>query len=341
MKRVSLFAKVAFLAASTLFLASCTGEEVDGPGLSNGQAACDSAVFPTSTGNATVDLQNFDENAVIMVSAGSELTLALEVTRGDNRAQKIRLWESDCPNLLGAEVDLSDQPKGGRNGIDLRRTDDVQVRNVIYEVPASGFSDIFLTIEIDEAGGLVTYKKLRLSVSGSGILDTWSNVLLGGNTNANASRMSSGTGQTYTACNAAANIEYIDLTYAVSLEAGNKNYICSNPARFESPVGLGRATVVCGEDGTLPTDGGLATYFAMAPATVDFNTVTNAEISALSITNTNNQYMEVTSVGQVFAFLNTSAAGGTTKKGLVRIESITPGSTATNGTITVSVKVQR
>lgn len=343
MKRVSLLVKVAFLAASTAFLASCDATEEDEPTPTVvSQDSCDVAVYPTSTGGATIGLENFDENSVIMVSAGSELTLAVEVTRGaDERAKKIRLFQSACANIKGDEVDLSDQPKGGRNGIDLRRTDDVQLRNVIYKVPAMGFSDIFLTIQVDEGSNLETYKQLTLKVAGSGVIDTWSNVTLGGNTNAAASRMSSGTGQSYTACNAAANIDYIDITYAVSLETGSADYICSNPARFVSPVGLSAATANCGDDGALPTDGGTETFFAVVPSTINFEAATNADIQGLSITNTNAQYIEVLEAGQVIAFMNTSAAGGTAKKGLIKIESVTAGSTAFNGSVQVSVKVLR
>ena len=114
-----------------------------------------------STGDATIEVLNFSGNT-IEVEAGKTLSMAVEVTRGTERAKKLRLWQSDCINSLGTEVDLSDEPKGGKNGIDLRRTDDAQVRNFNYMVP-TGMDPLYLTIEITEGGDLVVYMQLTLT----------------------------------------------------------------------------------------------------------------------------------------------------------------------------------
>ena len=63
-------------------------------------AACDTLVYPENTGDATVEILNLDISETMEVEAGSELALAVQVTRGENRAQKIKLYQSDCENAL-------------------------------------------------------------------------------------------------------------------------------------------------------------------------------------------------------------------------------------------------
>jgi hypothetical protein len=190
-----------------------------------------------------------------------------------------------------------------------------------------------LNLEIDESGGALTYSRVKINVSGSGIIDTWSNVSLGGNSSSTASRLSSGTGQTYAACDAAANMDYIDITYAVATASPYNSYLCSNPARFLSPISLASSSASCGDDGTLSTAGGKATYFK-AHAASDYSTATDATLSALTVANTDNQYVQITSVPSTFEFLNSNG-----KKGLIYVSSGTLNNTTTD--IVVSVKVQR
>ena len=295
--------------------------------------ACAEATYPTATGDATINLLNFS-SSTIEVEAGNVLALAVEVTKGSSRPKKLRLFASDCVNMVGDEYDLSDQPKGGSNGIDLRNTDKPQVRNVNYTVP-TGMNPIYLTIQIDEGGGNTNYKQLTLNVSGSGVIDTWSSIELGGNSNALPSRMASGTGQSYAACDAGENIDYIDITYAVSLEAPDYfSYICSNPARFLAPLSLSSSTATdCGDDGDISTSGGNASYFKLGSA--DFDAATDTELEALTISTSDNQYAQVTAAGEVFEFLSPEG-----KKGLIKIESVNQLNN-TAGSITVSVKIQR
>lgn len=342
MKKLS-FWLTAGVAVLALGFASCDGGEDDPlPTPPVTGAACDTLVYPTTDGDATVEILNFDIANTIMVEAGSDLALAVQITRGTNRAQKVRLFQSDCINSLGEEVDLSDQPKGGRNGIDLRRTDNAQVRDVIYSVPASGFSEIFLTVEVDEVDDKSVYTQIKLMVSGSGIVDTFTDVTLGGNSNVLASRMSSASGQTYTACNAAENINSIDITYAVNTDASGQDWLCSNPARFEAPIGFSLSTAQnCGEDENgveqeLMTDGGNPSYFAAT--TVDFDSATNTELAGLAVSNTSAQNIEVTGADQVIAFMNSNG-----RKGLIRVSSVEAGTNTakTNGSITISLKIQR
>ena len=196
----------------------------------------------------------------------------------------------------------------------------------------SGFSTYYLNIEINESGGTLTYKRVKLTISGSGIVDSWSTEL-GGNSNALASRMSSGTGQTYTACDAAANMEFIDITYAVNTTTPFPSYLCSNPARFLTPVSLGTSTSDCDEDGVLSTAGGTATYFKLYSGG-DFASATDAQLSALTVSSANKEYIEITQAGLTYEFLNSKG-----KKGLIKVVSGTLNTTG--GSIAVEVKVQR
>ena len=350
MKKLSLsFLYIAALASIATFSTSCGGDEDTVEPTVVSEDSCDVAVYPDNTGDAELVVLNYT-SSIIEVEAETDLSLALQVTKGSNRAQKVRLFQSACKNLIGSEVDLSDQEKGGKNGIDLRATDAAQIRNVIYSVP-TGFTTIYLTIEIDEAGGNYTYTQLTLEVTGSGIVDSWSNLTLGAQNNSAASRLSSGTGLTYTACNAAANIEDIDVTYAVAtssnqlqaaraVESSSSSYICSNPARFESLIGLTNSTPTaqCDEEeannDNYQTNGGTNTYFATSTLTVaEFDAATDTELG--NIVSSTSETVQVTAADQIIEFVNADG-----KKGLIKIESISSISDA-SGSIVVSVKVQR
>jgi hypothetical protein len=319
MKKLSFVLLNMLLATAFLFTSCSKDDEETTPATISLSADGDvSGTFPETTGDAAIELKNFSSDE-IQVEAGNILSLAVEVTKNSNRAKKIRIFASDCKNSLGNEYDLSDQPKGGKNGIDLRSTDDAQLRNVNYTVP-TGFETIYLTIEIDEAGDNVSYKQLTLNVSGSGIIDTWSNVLLGGNSNANPSRMASGTGQSYLQCDAAENIDYIDITYAVSPNTPDYlSYLCSNPARFTTPIDIVNKDIAgCDDSGEMKSqDGGKASYFKAAGEDIDFDAATNTEIDGLTISSNDNQYAEIKAEGDVFEFL--SADG---RKGLIKVTKV-------------------
>ncbi|HEX8529826.1 MAG TPA: hypothetical protein VF646_07375, partial [Cytophagales bacterium] len=142
--------------------------------------------------------------------------------------------------------------------------------------------------------------------------------------------MSSSTGYVYFACEVSANIGYIDITFAAS-NVNSNLYLSSNPARFSTPIGLTAKSTNCGEEGTLPTDGGTATYFAAATA-ADFTNATDATLGALNVPSTN-QYIAIAK-GGYYSFLN-----GKGKKGVIYVKDVT--GTGANSVITVDVKVQR
>jgi|GEM_PF-1201131 len=330
MKKTSLLYSLLFVAAVG-FIASCSkDDEAPQPTTPD---ECAAAVYPTSSGDAKIEILNF-KSSQIDVAAGDLVSFAVSITKGTKRPQKVRVYQSDCANALGTVVEFKGQPKFSGDAFDLRNTDEAQIRNINYTVP-QGITPIYLSIVVDESGDKFTYKQIKLNVSGSGLINDWSEVVLGGNSSKLASRLSSGTGLTYTACDAAENIEYIDITYAVKLTAPYTSYIVSNPGRFGSEVNLGASTADCGEDGTLSTAGGNATYFRKASSAVDFNAATDASLSGLEVSSSDNQYVEVKAVDDVFEFLNSDG-----KKGLIKVTKINK-LNDTGGDITVDVKVQR
>ncbi len=333
MKKLSYYLSAALLGATVLFT-SCS-KKTDDPV----PADCSSSVYPTTSGSATVaflnsNISDTDADGIVDMAAGAGdyISLSVSVTKGTNRPQKLRVYQSDCINQKGTQVTFPGQSDVANDGtIDLRNTDDVQVRTIGYTVP-SGYSSLYLTFEVDESGSTYTYKRLELKISGSGIIESWTSLSLGAQLNSLASRLVSATGQTFTACNAAANIEYIDVTYSASGSPTIKSYLSSNPARFLAPISLATSSSSCGEDGTLATDGGRATYFKTSSA--DFDAATDTELNALTVSSANPQYVEITAVGNVYEFLNSDG-----KKGLIKVTAGTLGSTS--GSVTLSVKVQR
>jgi hypothetical protein len=331
MRKLSYFFSIAVL-AGMVAISGCKKEGDPEP-----VADCDNETFPATTGSATIDVLNINNQSggffVMNAAAGNVLSLAIEVKKGQQRPQKLRLYQTDCANTLGTIVDLSGQPgaEDGGKRLDLRNTDE-QVKQVLYTVP-SGYSTLYLNIEIDESGSKLSYERIKLNISNSGIVDHWTSISLGGNSSNTASRLNTATGHPYTACDAAASeMKYIDVTYAVGTGTGNPSFLCSNPARFSTPIGLAASDANCGDDGALSTSGGSATYFKTYAGT-DFNTISNTGLAALTVSNTNNQYVEI-SIGGVYEFLNSSG-----KKGLIKVVSGTLSNSATD--IVVEVKVQR
>ena len=333
MKKLAYYFSAALLSATVLFTACNKKKDDPAP------ADCSTSVYPSTSGTASVaflnnNISDTDGDGIVDIaaSAGNYLSLSASVTKGTNRPQKLRVYQSDCVNLKGTQVAFPGQSGVTSDGtIDLRNTDEVQIRTIAYTVP-SGYSSLYLTFEVDESGSKYTYKRLHLKISGSGVIDTWTGVSLGAQLNTLASRLVSGTGQTFIACDAAANIEYIDVTYAASGSPTVKSYLCSNPARFVAPISLLSSSASCGEDGTLSTDGGRSTYFKASSA--NFDAATNADLTALTVSSSNTQYVEITGLNTVYEFLNSDG-----KKGLIKVTAGTLGTT--NGSVTLSVKVQR
>lgn len=323
MKKRSLFYSLLFI-ASLGFLASCGGDEEDPKPVTPDE--CASATYPASTGTATLSILNF-QNSEIAVSAGDLVSFAVSVKKGDNRTQKLRVYQSDCKNTLGTVVEFKGQPKFSGDAFDLRNTDDEQVRNVNYTVP-TGMSTIYLSFVSDESGDKFTYKQVTLKVSGSGVIDTYTSVQLGAQDNQTVdSRIISTTGQTFNACDAVANIDYIDVTYITN---GGKSYLSSNPERSNASGIFKRGTTITCDGASVSIAGGVATLFKATD--VSFADATDASLSGLDLTGANS-YVEITT-NKVYAFKTSN-----NRLGLIKVNSGADGTAA--GAISVDIKVQR
>lgn len=346
MKKLSYFLSISAMVALVTFSA-CKKDDGDD---TTDEVTCAEQVYPTTSGTATVEIKNFGATAT--VNAGDIIAIAVEITKGDNRPQKLRVYQTDCENAKGDIVTFQGQAKTNSAGdeIDLANTDEPQVRTINYTVP-TGMSTIYLNFEVDESGGKYTYEQLTLTVSGSGIMDTRSDITVGAQTNSTlGSRLSSALGYVYTACEVPQNLTYIDIVHVVSLNSPYKNYLTSNPARstgsfyttdLGSPNTTGNYSSTCEDDagntsGTFSTAGGTSTYFKLYTGSTTFDNVVESDLNALTVSASNNQYIEITSTSSnnVFEFLNSNG-----KKGLIRVDG---GNLAnTTGSITVDIKVQR
>ncbi|MCU0429094.1 MAG: hypothetical protein MUF42_03905 [Cytophagaceae bacterium] len=352
MRKFNHYLSISALAVLVAF-SSCKKDETE-----ETPKTCADEVYPTTTGTSTVAFKNFPSGTAT-VKAGDIIAIAVDITKstanGAKRPQKLRVYETECDKAKGDLKFFAGQPKTNNAGdeIDLANTDDPQTRTITYTVP-TGKSPIYLNFEVDESGGAYTYKQLVLNVSGSGIVDTHTGITLGGQSNtANGSRMSSALGYVYKACEIPQNLDYIDIVYAVSLNGTNKSYLCSNPARSTAATNADNNTSIFGglsftanysstcqddnglETGSYSTGGGKATYFKLHTAN-DFDTADNTTLTNLTVSTSDNQYVEITSTStnNVFEFRNENG-----KKGLIRINSGTLNNTST--TINVDVKVQR
>jgi hypothetical protein len=329
MKKISLFYSLLFI-ASVSFLGSCGNKDDEAPQPSTPDE-CAQAEFPATTGTAIVNIKNFS-NGVVNAAAGELVTFAVEVTKDANRPQKLKAYQTDCKNALGEPVTFPEgQSASEQNNtrFDLRNTS-TQVRNIIYSVP-SGMSTIYLNFAVEESGNTVTYKRITINVSGSGVLDVWKGlkIVAQSPTSSLPSRASTNTGQTYVACDAASNLSSIDITL---LENGGKTYILSNPKRFEAP--FNRPTTgltTCNDDGTTtPIVGGPKVYFT--PTSLGLS-ATDADLSGIA--QSTDQFIEVTGAGQAIGFVKEDG-----RKGVIIVTAASDLGTV-ESTVTFDVIVQR
>ncbi len=309
MKRISyyFFAVLAFVNFS--LLTGC-GDDTEDP----------VAELPAATGTVQIRFLNYPgaNDVTVNAAAGDILAIAVEVqkTAGGNRPQKLRVYETTTQNTRGTQVG---------NDIDLRNTDEAQIKNVNYTVP-SGSSPVYLYFEVDESASAFSRKLMIVNIGGTAGVSAYPNLTLGAQTNAAPSRISSATGQLYKACDAAVNMDDIDVTYAY---IGTSATILSNPER--AVKGLSTEATNCGDDAPNNTSGGPNTVFIKAPATANFDNITDANLSALTFTGAAESIAVVK--GDVIAFKTEDG-----RNGLLRVEDVVTGN---NGTIRISVKVQR
>ncbi len=327
MKKQSLLYSLLFVAAVG-FLASC-GKDDEAPQPSTPDE-CAAAEFPATTGTANVKFLNFTKTSgnFTTIDAGAEdiLAFAIQLERGEDRPQKLRVYQSDCENALGTVVTFTgkDTEDGGKR-FDLRNTDS-QIKNINYVVP-TGISPIYLNFEIDESGNKYSYKRVKINVSGSGVIESHQNIKLGGDDNpTDPSRLISTSGQGLSVCDAAGNVESVDITL---IKESGKLYLASNPARSQVYDRSTTAPGSCGdtEDG-LSLVGGVATDFKKV--SLSFANVTNSELDA--VTFGGNQTIEIAN-GDIIAFKTSN-----NRVGLIEVTDL---NTNAPSFATINVKVQR
>lgn len=213
---------------------------------------------------------------------------------------------------------------------------DEQTQTIDYTVsPSSGKVYIHFDVydntstDANSTSANVTRKTLVVNISSEAQIASWPGITLGAQTNALGSRVTSATGDIYKVCDLDSNMKFVDITYA-SVGSPLKSTLMSNPARSTS-FGLSTAAGASTDCAGSYTGGGSATYFVAAPSSVDFATVNDAALAALTIPSTNQSI--VVEKDKVYAFSN-----GRGKKGLVKITDIVVG---TAGSITFDIKVQK
>ncbi len=309
--KLSLYALVAF--AGMNLVTSC-GDDTEDP----------MAEIPAATGTVQIKFLNYAGAGDVTIDAapGEVIAVAVEVVKsqGGNRPQKLRVYEASSKTTRGTQLDKD---------IDLRNTEEAQVKNFNYMVPNKTGTTVHLNFEVDESASAFSRKWLTINIKGSAGVSSYPSLTLGAQgVGTGPSRIASSTGQLYTACNAAANINDIDITYA-ALGALATPTLLSNPER--QARGLSTEARDCGANAPNSTAGGPNTLFIKAPSTISFANSTSTDLGALTFTNARPS-IDVQK-DDVIAFK--TQAG---KNGLIRVESINPG---TSGSIIVSVKVQR
>lgn len=319
MKKISSYLFALLMLVSFSFLTSCGNEPDPLP----------TEELPEANGTVKISFRNIPGTEPSINAAPGDLlvvSVLMEKSPDGARPQKLRIYETTTLNTRGTQVKVEGGNTAGT--IDLRNVDS-QTKTIEYTVPSNANGKIYLYFEVDESQDKFSRKVLTINVGNTAGVDAFTNITLGAQNNAAASRMSSATGYVYAACEVEANINYIDITYAST--GITTNYLSSNPARFQAPINLTVKTRDCGAEGTIATDGGTPTYFAVATA-ADFDNATDASLTAINFPTSAPQYIIVQG-GLYYAFKNSKG-----KVGVIKVNSLTGGAT---GTINIDVKVQR
>ncbi|PWK28161.1 hypothetical protein LV89_00939 [Arcicella aurantiaca] len=292
------------------------------------QPVTDDLTLPLADGTLDIAFTDSLTNKTGTVTAASgdnvNVSLIIKKTPTGEKPRIMRIFITDKANYRGK----TDQPLFE---IKLKNIDE-QTQTIDYTVsPTSG--KVYIHCDVYDNKDKVTRKTLIVNIASEAQIASWQNVTLGAQSNAAASRLASATGDLYKVCDLDSNIRYVDITYAALGSPSVKPTFLSNPRR--AALGLSTtiptSNTVCGGGSTA---GGLATYFVLAPTTVDFVTANDAILGGLTIPATAQDI--VAEVGKTYAFLN-----GRNKKGLIKVTKITAGTTDFNGTITFDLKVQK
>lgn len=300
---------------------------------------CDESIFPIQTGSSFIELRNFingssSEFIDISVFPGEEIIFALQITKGGNRPQKLRVFKSDCPNFLGDTVvfplTFSTVEDNGRR-FDLRNTDEPQLKLIPFTFTDLE-NDLYLNFEVDESGGEYSYLRVRISKSLTPTVDLYSNLELGAQASPLPSRMTS-VGIPMTICNAADNLDFLTFTYLVY---NSSPYLASNPARYQTPFNFSASPVPesCGSSNSISISDGGQNVFFKEISNLDFDNLTPEDFNSFSVDSSDSPYIEVSGPGQAIAFIT-----GEGKKGVIKVKGGTLNQVS--GAIIVDVKMLR
>jgi hypothetical protein len=154
------------------------------------------------------------------------------------------------------------------------------------------------------------------------VVNSYSAVLLGAQSNASPAFFASSTGVTISSSNASANASIIDISYAELGSPTVSPYLLSAGQRVTESLNA--------------VTGGTSTFFKESTdfSYAKFDTLTNV-VALNGITASTTQKVAISN-GKVYEFVN--AAG---KKGLIYISSLSAGTSSANGSVTLRVKVQK
>jgi hypothetical protein len=288
------------------------------------QAPLEDMTLPLADGKLDITFTDakLNTDASVVAASGDNVNVSLVIkkTPTGEKPRIMRVFVSDKANFRTK----TDQPLFE---IKLKNRDE-QTQTIDFTVSATT-GKTYLHFDVYDNSEKVTRKTLVINISADGQIASWVGIVLGAQSNALGSRVASATGDVYAVCDLDSNIRYVDITYAADRVTAKPSFF-SNPERGK----VGYATTVPASNtvcGGTSTGGGTATYFVLAPNTVDFATVTDAQLGALSVPATAQSIVAET--GKIYAFLN-----GRNKKGLIKVNSIVG---AADGTIAFDVKVQK
>lgn len=281
-------------------------------------------VLPAATGTLDVSFTNLDNttNPIQVNAKKGDVIVASVLVK--------KVADGGIPKALEVYGALSSDVRGTRifDAIDLKNRAE-QTKTFEYTV-SSETGKVYLYVEVLDRDNRITRRTIIVNLVTEEQTTRFKDITLGGQLNAVGSRVSSSTGDVYKVCDLQANMEFVDITYAVD-KTTNKPTFYSNPERaiagFSTTVPA--TNTECGGEST---GGGSPTYFIEAPNSILFSAATNAELQSLAITNMSPQRIEL-QAGKIIGFLNAKG-----KKGLIIIHEIVG---SAEGTVRFDIVVQK
>ncbi len=243
------------------------------------------------------------------VASGESATITYSVTTGEN-IDKIEVTE---------RIGSSTKPVTGFPKTSKFTSSTSDAGAIV--VTSTG-SEVFYDLKVTDSKGATSSVTITLNPAGAAMTyNSYTAKLLGAQTNAAGAYFASSTGTVYsgTQFNGLADKNIVDITFAEIGATTTVPTLLSSAQRSTETLTTGT--------------GGSMTYFKSS--SLNFATVTDAQLAAISASTS--QKVTVATNG-TYEFVN--AAG---KKGLINVTALTAGSdaTKTNGSVTISVKVQK